>query len=346
MQTMFSQSTRYILLLAIACALFPAVTRAQDNPDVITEDAEKKLKGEEAPPENTDGWTYDLNLGANISFNHNRKVVGSVDGLTMQIGGLIKGNLNLISGTHEWQNALVIEHGQTKTPQIDSFVKSTDNLELRSLYTWRVTPWFGPFARLKLQTQILEGYDIRAESITVVRKQTDGTSVTETIAPQTEISLTAPFEPLVLTESAGALATAVNETEARLDFKLGLGGQHVISRGGFALTDDADTPDVEYTQLQTSNSLGGEFEIEGSGKIAENISWKFLSNFFYPFLTSFETDLTGLDVLHVAINAGLSFKLAEWLSFDYVVTAKYLPFIVDEWQVQNIALLTAGFNLF
>ena len=157
-----SQSTRYIVLFAIACAIFPAVANAQDNPDVITEDAEKKLKGVEAPPENNDGWTYDLTLGANISFNHNRKVVGSVDGLTMQIGGLLKGSLNLISGTHEWQNDLVVEHGQTKTPQIDSFVKSTDNLELRSLYTWRITPWFGPFARFKLQTQILKGYDIGA----------------------------------------------------------------------------------------------------------------------------------------------------------------------------------------
>jgi hypothetical protein len=340
-----STLTTLCIIAAAAFTLCPASrAAADDKPEVITEDAEKKLK--EAATDSLEGWTYGLNLGANFSFNHNRKVVGSIDGTTMQIGGILKGHANLLRGTHEWNSSLVVEHGQTKTPQLDNFVKSTDNLELRSLYTWRVTPWFGPFARMRFQTQILPGYDVRADSVTIIRKEVDGTSTTETVAPQAQINLTSAFEPMLLTESAGALATAVNVPEARVDFKLGLGGQHIFTRNGFALTDDADTPEIEYTRLQTSNSMGGEFEVEGNGQIAENIGWKFLTSLFYPFVTSFETDLKGADLLHVELNAGLSVKLAEWLSFDYVLSAKYLPFIVNEWQVQNLGLLTAGFNLF
>jgi hypothetical protein len=330
----------------VAWVAQPARAAGQDDkPEVITEDAEKKLK-EAIPDEVKEGWTYGLNLGANLSFNHNRKVVGTIDGLTMQVGAILKGSLGLIRGTHEWSSTLVLEHGQTKTPQLENFVKSTDNLDLRSLYTWRVTPWFGPFARMRFQTQVVSGYDVRADSVTIVRKDTDGSTVTETVAPQARIDLTKPFEPMLLTESAGALATAVNIPEARVDFKLGLGGQHIFSRGGFALTDDASTPEIEYTRLQSSNSMGGEFEVEGSGQIADNIGWKFLTTLFYPFVTSFETDLKGAEILHVEVNTALSVKLAGWLSFDYVLSAKYLPFIVNEWQVQNLALLTAGFDIF
>ena len=55
--------------------------------------------------------------------------------------------------------------------------------------------------------------------------------------------------------------------------------------------------------------------------------------------------LDGLEVSSVELGAKLSVKLADWASLDYVLSAKYLPQIVDEWQVANGVTVTIGYDL-
>ena len=70
----------------------------------------------------------------------------------------------------------------------------------------------------------------------------------------------------------------------------------------------------------------------------------------YPFYSDPEAAiggeiLEGVELTNVEISGKLSVKLAAWASLDYVLSAKYLPLIIDEWQVQNGLLLNSSFNL-
>ena len=346
MKSQSVQRPHLILSIVFAlCLLFPASTFAQDmpDPDITPEAAEQALK-QGAKDGSKDGWRFELNLGANASLNHSSKVVGATDGLTMQIGVLFGFAAHMVSGRHEWSNHITAEHGQTKTPLIDSFIKSTDNLELKSLYVFRVVDWFGPFGRVKMNTQVLPGYDIRAEAINLSISNADGTTQLRQVEAQKEIGLTSAFEPFVLVESVGALATPINTDPFRFDAKLGIGGQHIFTSEGYAIVDDADTPELELKQLETSHAMGGEFELEMGGKISSIVTWSAIASFFYPFVTSGDQGLSGVELLHSDLGATLSVKLSSWLSLDYNLSAKRLPLVVDEWQIQNLLLLTAGFN--
>jgi hypothetical protein len=61
---------------------------------------------------------------------------------------------------------------------------------------------------------------------------------------------------------------------------------------------------------------------------------------------SVDTELEGMGLLHTDLGANASLKIQEWLSLDYVLKIRRLPLLVDDWQVQNALLLTAGYSLF
>ncbi len=327
--------------LALLALLLPSSVAAQQGeivPDALPA----------APAAASDeGWTPKLSLGATGSYVNNSAVVGQDEGTTVQVGLVLDGSAVLKSGQSEWQNGLKVEHSQTRTPLLERFVKSADSLEFKSLYLYRLQsmPWLGPYARLKVNTALFSGYLVKPDATVVRRTDGDGKVTDTTVAAQEEFSVTDPFEPLVLTESAGAFAEPVKGDLLTFTAKLGAGGQHIFAAGGYAVTDDDTTPELEMTEILTSHSAGGELELELKGALASNLTWGAVANFFYPFLTTSDVDLSGLDLLHSDLGANLSVKLAQWLSLDYVLKAKKLPFVVQEWQVQNSLLLTAGFNL-
>lgn len=337
-------------VLALPLSLLPAPLLAQQA-EIAPEEVEKQVKAEtpaDPAAASAEGWKVDLTLGTTGSLLRSSDVVGQDDGTTLQLGLLLGGAASLIAGQSEWHNTLRIEHSQTRTPLIDKFVKSADSMEIKSLYLYRLQSpsWLGPYVRARLNTSLFPGYAVDPDPTTVKRTYTDGHVTTEDYAKTANIEATSAFEPLLIVESAGAFAEPVKSEPFTLNAKLGAGAQHVLVRDGFALTDDGDTPELEMTQLQDSHSAGAELEIELVGKLATNVTWGALANFFYPLLTSADTGgLEGLELLHTDLGANLSVKLAKWLSLDYVLKARKLPFVLDVWQVQHQLLLTAGFNL-
>lgn len=99
------------------------------------------------------------------------------------------------------------------------------------------------------------------------------------------------------------------------------------------------------TPLVDFNQLGGELEVDVRGVINTIVTWSVVANAFQPFYSSDKRDKSGFDLLAVTVDAKVSVKLASWLSLDYVLAVRRLPLILDEWQVQNNVLLTAGFDI-
>lgn len=331
------------LLLSSGALLTAPWAQAQD----IIEDELKKQVTETAP-ESKDGWKLGLTLGSNIAFNHNSHVVGVPDGINFQLGALLGSYANLRSGEHEWLNTLDLKLTFTKTPAIDLFLKSNDELAIRTTYLYHIpdVDWLGPFVRVSMAAPMFPGFDARDADTEISKTMADGTVATEGVEAQHPITLTSAFEPLKLKEVAGLFANPVDMEEAKLQFQLGIGSNQVFTADGFVITDDEDTPVLEMSQIEDYVQAGGELEITLGGKLQKIITWGANASFFQPFYSSETNDLEGIDLMTITMAANISVKLAEWASLDYVLGAKREPLILNEWQVSNGLLFTAGFSVF
>ncbi|GMV40933.1 MAG: hypothetical protein AMXMBFR64_26490 [Myxococcales bacterium] len=334
---------------ALAGALVAALTLSGPlamAQDIIEDDLKKQVT--ETPAESADGWKLGLNLGSTISFNHNSNVVGVADGINFQIGVLLGAFANLRAGQHEWLNSLDLKETFTKTPTIDQFLKSNDELVLKTTWLYHIEDldWLGPFVRAAMNAQVFPGYDARPDDVVLRKTLTDGTVTQDTVEGQHAITLTGAFEPTKLKEVAGLFANPVDMESARLQVQLGVGSTQTFTDGGFVVTDDDKTPELELTQLEDYIQVGAELEITLGGKLQKIIAWGVNASFFQPFYSTEERGLSGVDLMTIGVAANLSVKLAEWASLDYVLTAKREPLILDEWQVANGLLFTAGFSVF
>jgi hypothetical protein len=319
--------------------------------DVIPEDVtQETVLGDETKKEEAkkpDGWADELSLSGTGSLTNSRKVVGAIDGTTAQLGAVVKGSAVLTRGQHQWETTLELKESQTRTPQVPAFIKSADDLTLKSTYVFHLQSikWLGPYGRARASSQLFHGYDVLTDPVTVVRTTRDGTTVTKAKPALARIAVTQPFEPLLIRESAGLFANPIEEKKLALKTKLGAGAQHILVRDGFALADDEATPEREYLQLETSTQAGAELDVALSGALAENITWSAGAELFYPLYTSVDTGLSGTELLVTELSGKLTVRLTKWASLDYVVSAKKIPLVLDAWQVQNGLLLTVGFDL-
>ncbi len=295
-------------------------------------------------------WTHKLTLGATGSAASSSNVVGAVDGATYQVGLLLEGELNYVRGSHDWHNSLKVQQSQSRTPVIDSWVKASDNVELASTYLFRLRsiPWIGPFARAKLQTQLLSSYDIRATSSTVKYQDSAGVEQrSESVDAEVRTKTSGSFEPLLINSSVGFFANPVEGKKLTFKAKAGAGTQHIIAGDdAYAVAGfDKDTATVTLKQIATTTQAGAEVELEANGALTKTLSYKAKSRFFYPLYSTSAAKFEGLDALSTEVTAGVSVKLAKWASLDYVATIKRIPLVLDQWQVQHGLLLTSGFNL-
>ncbi len=321
--------------------LRPGVGRTQEA--VAPEDLRKEVLASKKKP---DGWTYNINLGATGAMNTASDVIGTTDGTTAQIGGVVDGAATWTRDRQELRSTLRLQYAQTRTPALDAFVKSADVIDLGSVWMYRLSAldWVGPYARARAMSQMTDGYLMRAAPTTVVRTTTSSGTTKGEVAAKERIALAGGFDPLLIAESAGAFANPIESKALTIKAKIGVGAQHFLTDGGFAVADDAKTAELELKQLASSHQAGGVFELQADGAATEQISWKGQASVFAPLYSSTST-ATGMDAMSYELLAGVSVKLSSWASLDYVVTARRLPAILDKWQTQSNLLFTTGFKV-
>lgn len=308
------------------------------------------------------GWIHKAKIGANTSYTHNSKVVGLDDGSYFQLGVLFDAESSLHTTNHAWENTLQLKHQQSKTPTLEQFVKSADELKIQSVYRYYfdTVKWVGPYARAKMTTAIIQSELVRSADTEVRRLDAQGVEEAgaepsvltpdngvfhELLPAQEARKLTSGFEPLIFRQSAGAFVQPEPSKKLKSSFTFGAGAQEVLTDGGYVVSDDPDTEQLEIKRLQSFNEIGAEIDIEASGDIDESLGWNASLNVLFPFVTTADTDLSGTDLINTEFNAKLSARLSKWASVDYVFTAKKIPLVLDEWQVQNNLLLTASFSV-
>ncbi|MDD5224866.1 MAG: hypothetical protein PHE84_12850 [bacterium] len=304
-----------------------------------------------APPADlkAPGWHPLLKAAANVSFSHNRSVVGNADGSNWNIGTLLNGGLNWLNASgHSWENNLKWQLNYTQTPTLKRFTKAVDGLDFNSTYLYNIPSikWLGPFAGLVLQTPVFPGYDIRSADVTVIKLDKDGNQISsEQVWAKLKIDLTGPFAPALVKESAGVFADALNRTEIKLNLRAGMSAWEIWARDGYAVADNASTPELELKVIQDSTAFGSGLIARATGTLRPEVTYEAKAEAMYPFVYNIDTPLSGIDLLNLDFNFLLQVKLQKWLSLDYTFKALRLPFITDKWQIQNGVLLSATFEL-
>lgn len=351
-------------ILALVAA--PSLASGQDE-QFATDDMKKKVMAEEEKtPE--DGWAIKAKVGATANINFTDNVVGTDDGWTALLGGVLGATANYREGQHLWENALSLQETFTYTPQLDRFVKSLDQVDLASTYSYRFQNpnWLGLFARASLNTQILNGDYVAENEVTVRRVPTDNTIAAGDLTRIDTIDyadggslqvtqggafrLTQPFEPLNLRQSIGLFADPVKSVPINLAFKVGLGAQEIITSGGdlvFAEITDAMGNLVVVRALEDFVfELGAEVEVDARGALIEKVLTYYLTlNAFYPPFTTSAVERSFADSINMRLKAGLSAKINKQVSIDYVLTVLRIPAVTTDFQTQMGLLISTSFDV-
>jgi len=351
-------------------AMLAVSSTALAQEDLVTneiEAAKEHVSTEEKAEEVPEGWDTSAAMGANFSYTQSQSWVGNPDGATMQIGVLMNGSANFRKGSHRWLNEGKVVHTQTRTPTIPVFVKSADEVNLKTTYFYapRKIDWVGPFARGTLNTALLPGYYVGADPALVTEPAGDTFDTVEIYHPTVEgepykLGLTSSFEPLILKEVAGLMANPVDGgNKLHVAMHIGAGAEEVFTHGGFVVKEVTDTAgDVTegeetfaYTKtvviipLESYVSVGAALEVEANRAVNDYVNWTLSATFFQPVYTTAEAANASGSLLNTDVSAKVSVKLARWASLDLVAAARKFPLILDEWQFQSGVLLTTTFNL-
>jgi len=289
-------------------------------------------------------WTLTGTVNASANVSSNRRVIGQIEGTGVTLGVALGGEATYNGGPHEFRTTLNLTESFSRTPVIDQFVKSGDQLNLESIYYFHVpsVDWLGPFARFRMDTSVFRGNDFRPEPTQYLIANVDGTS---TALTTDVLLLTESFSPLALKQSIGAFARPLNATWLAIDVRLGAGARETLADGQLVLADAAGTADViEVLELQSFTQAGGEGTLLLSGATNDTrVTYNASAEVMLPFYDSLtEGAVDAIDLANLEIGAGLSFKLTDWASLDYSLRATRTPSLLDEWQVANLMLLTLG----
>ncbi len=296
------------------------------------------------------GWSPRASVGGTASFTDDRSVVGLLDGPSFSLGLKIDAGLDLDRGRHEWRNALGALVSVTRTPVIDDFVKTADDLGLDSTYLFHVVPWFGAYARVSAATAMFRGTDMRARPVTYSVTHTDGTVVH--VPNADEMTLTDPFRPFTLKHSAGAFVQ-YRTAPLTAELRAGAGVQEVFADGQLALAPVQPAAgaggvvgEVDLVQLRSASQGGSEVAVALWGAVLDRrVTYKLDADAMTPLAhTALPAGDTrgAFQLTNLQVDGSVSFHLATWASLGYQLRVLRQPQILDTFQVQNTVRLTFG----
>jgi len=366
------------VFLAVAAIGVAVPAFAQDTASNLPKD----LKLEK---EKKDGWDLIWNIGAGTSMTQNDQFVGQPQGIAATLQGNTAFQGNYFKDEHEWRNSFGLNVAYSYNPTLPGWLKTADLMQLESLYQYKVTEWFGPFARLAYDTSILPGFDRRSGTNQYIISKLDGSTqsggvtrnVVET-APNGDVKrtsqafdLTNPFAPSRLKQSVGVFLRPVSKDDVTVEFLPAVGARETFAKGALFVKGPAADADIaafygaagkpatitnvlQVLELDDVFQVGPELIFQLYGTVLEGkMTYKVRAEAMMPLARS-GADVKGADGLplnsvqltNFDVLAALSFKLVSWASIDYQFRFVRQPQVVDANQIQNSVLVNFQYALF
>ncbi|HSR99630.1 MAG TPA: hypothetical protein VLM79_21405 [Kofleriaceae bacterium] len=331
----------FTMVGVLASALAGTTAHAQNQ--IVPADANKG-----AEDKDIQGWNPFLGFTSTVSLVDNSSVIGQVDGFSTLFGlGLLSG-ADYVKDEHLLRLTLTVNEGFARTPVVERFVKTNDNVKLEGLYNYFVTKYLGAYGRLSLSTSVLSTTDVRGTPTSWV----DITGDTPTPLNTNAFSqrLAGAFSPFTITEAVGGFADAVRKDEFSLALRLGVGGRHTFAEGVRVAKDDSMTPEVELLELSDVHQLGAEAFVGAIGKLDKaKANYKAGIALLLPFVNNDKFDRSATSLTRIAFEGNLTYAMSSWLSVVYSLAIirdpQLFPAGKELVQVQNTVLLTFQMNL-
>jgi hypothetical protein len=292
-----------------------------------------------------EGFSITTKLGATLTWNENRNVVGQTSGSTVTFGYDVDAHATWLRGPHEWRSTLDLAQGLARTARLPLLIKSQDLLRFDTVYLHRLATWAGPFVRLGGDGPLLAGYDDRIAATTYVVNDRRGA---QTIVVTRHLPLTTMARPFNFKQSLGAFVRAKRSQPVNLELRLGGSARQTLADGQYAIRDLSDTPAIEVVELGNFRQLGPEAVASAWGKLRSGtISYRAGVDVMVPahhtFYTVAHSD-AALDLTNIDAFASITVKVVDWASIDYVLRIVRQPQLVAETQVRSNLVLTFGFQ--
>jgi len=330
-----------LLTALLATTLTASVAHAQAK--LVETDAPKT-----ADDKDIQGWNPFLGLTSTLSLVDNSSVIGQVDGFSTLFGLGLLGGADYVQDRHLLRTTLAVNEGFARTPVVDRFVKTNDNVKLEGLYNYFLTKDLGVYGRLSFATSVLNTTDVRGTPTSWV----DVTGATPVPLATNAFSqkLSGAFKPFTISESIGGFADPVRKDWLNLSFRLGAGGRSTFADGVLVNNDMAMTPEIELLRLSDVHQLGAEAFAGATGKLNKGAAnYKVGVAVLVPFVNNDKYDRTATALTRIAFEGNLTYAMKSWLSLVYSLAItrdpQLFPSGKELLQVQNTMLLTFQLNL-
>lgn len=315
-----------------------AITQTEFVPDDALESTKKQ------------GLDGTLQVSASLNLVNNERVVGQTDGLTTLVGVGLVGNLDWVKGKHELNSSLKVAESMSRTPTIPQFIKSTDTVEIESIYDYYLFKWAGLFARVNFETALFQGDAVTAEPTTYQITDVSGNTSQRTTE---RLSLSDGFQPLTLRETVGIFTAPVQEDAFKLSIRAGFGLRETWAQGVLVIDDDADTADlVEVKDITNPNSnltiFQGGFEgiVGATGELLKKrVTYDVGATVLVPFLNNDPQSRTVSQLTRFGVATDIGVAVVDWLSINYKFRLLRDPQMVEHVQLQNSILLSLNYTL-
>ena len=332
---------RKILLVAILC-LFAGDVLAQTK--IVPQG---DIEG--ATDKDVVGWNPSLSVNGSVNLVDNSNVVGQVEGTSALFGAGVSGGADYVRGPMMWRNQLSITEGFAKTPVVDDFVKTNDELALESMYNYFFVSKLGVFGRVKLTTTLFPARKVTADPATYTLLSAEPGGASRSVTSD-DLEVASAFDPVSLNYSAGAFAQPLGRDELTVDVRAGVGGRHTFASGVFVQNDDSATPDIELQELATVHQAGIEVFAGLTGKAQKDrLKYSAGVSLLYPVINNDDFDRSAGKLLRLALEATATVAIFDWMGVVYkgsiVRDPQLFPDGEELTQIQNSILLTFQYTL-
>jgi ABC-type uncharacterized transport system auxiliary subunit len=214
-------------------------------------------------------WQIRAVLGGDLNFNRS-ELVGAAQGWKLAFRTFFDGNARFADGPHIWITRLEIEEGQSRLLSKGVFVNDTDRLFFHTIYTYQLLPWFGPYARIGLESKLLARFQDFDTPTDVVRLDHQG-QPTETLAGATHVEIGGTFAPLQLKQGAGGNFRVLRRTYLELDLRLGFGARQTLANNLYVFTTTTDGVN-QLVPVEDSFLTGFEGTVVALGRLSSFIT--------------------------------------------------------------------------
>lgn len=211
-------------------------------------------------PRKAGPWYINMSVGGSFQFARSDSVIGKSDGMTLDISAFLEAVGGYRGERHVGYARLYIEEEGTIRLPDEPYLSLVDTLDLDLLYAFKVVPWFGPYGRFSLETQMVPGiidFDVPTD---VLKHDSRGnelfveSGVSDTV-------LTPPFAPIDLRYGVGGRFDLSPVYWFDFKSRVGVGGRHVFARNLYIIDDFDDTPELDLFQVDDLTQFGAEMSL-------------------------------------------------------------------------------------